>query len=153
MCIFLISSWFGMAQFTSDRWIQRLGKSYSLWWMEMCVLIRSKPLFYLEDPFCRRHSWCLWCWRQLFSNKGTLYGLGTWIFITQNLIHCRTLVGISIYRLAVLYASRCVSLFFMIIDQLRFFSRWAIPSCLFFCWLYMRTKYHWTQLFVRYELL
>jgi len=24
---------------------------------------------------------------------------------------------------------------------------WAIPSCLFFCWLYMRTKYHWTQLF------
>jgi len=24
---------------------------------------------------------------------------------------------------------------------------WAIPSCIFFCWLYMRTKYHWTQLF------
>jgi solute carrier family 35 protein F1/2 len=24
---------------------------------------------------------------------------------------------------------------------------WAIPSCLFFCWLYLRTKYHWTQLF------
>jgi solute carrier family 35 protein F1/2 len=23
---------------------------------------------------------------------------------------------------------------------------WAIPSCLFFSWLYMRTKYHWTQL-------
>ncbi|KAI0073270.1 DUF914-domain-containing protein [Panus rudis PR-1116 ss-1] len=23
---------------------------------------------------------------------------------------------------------------------------WAIPVCLFFCWLYMRPKYHWTQL-------
>ncbi|CAA7267416.1 unnamed protein product [Cyclocybe aegerita] len=23
---------------------------------------------------------------------------------------------------------------------------WAIPVCLFFSWLYMRTKYHWTQL-------
>jgi hypothetical protein len=23
---------------------------------------------------------------------------------------------------------------------------WAIPVCLFFCWVYMRTKYHWTQL-------
>ncbi|EIW79261.1 DUF914-domain-containing protein [Coniophora puteana RWD-64-598 SS2] len=23
---------------------------------------------------------------------------------------------------------------------------WAIPVCLFFCWIYMRTKYHWTQL-------
>lgn len=22
---------------------------------------------------------------------------------------------------------------------------WAIPVCLFFCWVYMRTKYHWTQ--------
>ncbi|KAG8220937.1 solute carrier family 35 member SLC35F1/F2/F6 [Butyriboletus roseoflavus] len=24
-------------------------------------------------------------------------------------------------------------------------SSWAIPVCLFFCWVYMRTKYHWTQ--------
>jgi len=23
---------------------------------------------------------------------------------------------------------------------------WAIPVCLFFCWVYMRTKYHWTQI-------
>ncbi|KAF7970037.1 hypothetical protein HWV62_25344 [Athelia sp. TMB] len=23
---------------------------------------------------------------------------------------------------------------------------WAIPVCLFFCWLYMRPRYHWTQL-------
>jgi len=23
---------------------------------------------------------------------------------------------------------------------------WAIPVCLFFCWIYMRTKYHWTQI-------
>jgi len=23
---------------------------------------------------------------------------------------------------------------------------WAIPSCMIFCWLYMRTKYHWTQI-------
>ncbi|KAI0629268.1 DUF914-domain-containing protein [Trametes polyzona] len=23
---------------------------------------------------------------------------------------------------------------------------WAIPVCLFFCWIYMRPKYHWTQL-------
>ncbi|KAK7686366.1 hypothetical protein QCA50_010590 [Cerrena zonata] len=23
---------------------------------------------------------------------------------------------------------------------------WAIPVCLFFCWVYMRPKYHWTQL-------
>jgi len=23
---------------------------------------------------------------------------------------------------------------------------WAIPVCMFFCWIYMRTKYHWTQL-------
>lgn len=22
---------------------------------------------------------------------------------------------------------------------------WAIPSCMFFCWMYMRSKYHWTQ--------
>ena len=26
------------------------------------------------------------------------------------------------------------------------FARWAIPVCLFFSWVYMRTKYHWTQL-------
>lgn len=26
---------------------------------------------------------------------------------------------------------------------------WAIPVCLFFSWLYMRPKYHWTQLLVR----
>lgn len=26
---------------------------------------------------------------------------------------------------------------------------WAIPVCLFFCWVYMRTKYHWTQVLVR----
>ena len=26
---------------------------------------------------------------------------------------------------------------------------WAIPVCLFFCWVYMRPKYHWTQLLVR----
>lgn len=25
-------------------------------------------------------------------------------------------------------------------------SRWAIPICLFFSWVYMRTRYHWTQL-------
>ncbi|KAF9235620.1 solute carrier family 35 member SLC35F1/F2/F6 [Melanogaster broomeanus] len=24
---------------------------------------------------------------------------------------------------------------------------WAIPVCLFSCWVYMRTKYHWTQIF------
>jgi len=23
---------------------------------------------------------------------------------------------------------------------------WAIPVCLLFCWIYMRTKYHWTQI-------
>ncbi|KAG6328636.1 hypothetical protein ID866_10453 [Astraeus odoratus] len=23
---------------------------------------------------------------------------------------------------------------------------WAIPVCMFFCWIYMRTKYHWTQI-------
>jgi len=23
---------------------------------------------------------------------------------------------------------------------------WAIPVCLFLCWVYMRTKYHWTQI-------
>jgi solute carrier family 35 protein F1/2 len=23
---------------------------------------------------------------------------------------------------------------------------WAIPVCMFFCWVYMRTKYHWTQI-------
>ncbi|KAJ8593517.1 DUF914-domain-containing protein [Rhizopogon salebrosus TDB-379] len=23
---------------------------------------------------------------------------------------------------------------------------WAIPVCLFICWIYMRTKYHWTQI-------
>lgn len=23
---------------------------------------------------------------------------------------------------------------------------WAIPVCIFFCWVYMRPKYHWTQL-------
>jgi len=23
---------------------------------------------------------------------------------------------------------------------------WAIPVCLLFCWIYMRTRYHWTQL-------
>lgn len=23
---------------------------------------------------------------------------------------------------------------------------WATPSCMFFCWLYMRTRYHWTQI-------
>jgi solute carrier family 35 protein F1/2 len=28
------------------------------------------------------------------------------------------------------------------------FFRWAIPICLFFSWLYMRTKYHWTQILV-----
>ena len=27
-------------------------------------------------------------------------------------------------------------------------NRWAIPSCLFFSWLFMRTKYTWTQLAV-----
>lgn len=27
---------------------------------------------------------------------------------------------------------------------------WAIPVCIFFCWLYMRPKYHWTQLLVSY---
>ena len=26
---------------------------------------------------------------------------------------------------------------------------WAIPVCLLFCWIYMRPKYHWTQLIVR----
>ncbi|KAJ3487821.1 hypothetical protein NLJ89_g11677 [Agrocybe chaxingu] len=30
---------------------------------------------------------------------------------------------------------------------------WAIPVCLFFSWLYMRTKYHWTQILVRLLLL
>ena len=28
------------------------------------------------------------------------------------------------------------------------FYRWAIPVCLFLSWVYMRTKYHWTQLLV-----
>ncbi|KIM53933.1 hypothetical protein SCLCIDRAFT_137838 [Scleroderma citrinum Foug A] len=23
---------------------------------------------------------------------------------------------------------------------------WATPSCMFFCWLYLRTRYHWTQI-------
>ena len=26
---------------------------------------------------------------------------------------------------------------------------WAIPVCLLFAWIYMRPKYHWTQLLVR----
>ncbi len=26
---------------------------------------------------------------------------------------------------------------------------WAIPVCLLFSWLYMRPKYHWTQILVR----
>lgn len=28
---------------------------------------------------------------------------------------------------------------------------WAIPVCLLFCWIYMRPKYHWTQILVRYN--
>lgn len=26
---------------------------------------------------------------------------------------------------------------------------WAIPVCLLFSWIYMRPKYHWTQILVR----
>lgn len=26
---------------------------------------------------------------------------------------------------------------------------WAIPVCLFFSWLYLRVRYHWTQILVR----
>ena len=26
---------------------------------------------------------------------------------------------------------------------------WAIPVCILFSWIYMRPKYHWTQLLVR----
>ena len=33
------------------------------------------------------------------------------------------------------------------------FCRWAIPMCLFTSWLYMRTKYHWTQVLVGFGLL
>lgn len=29
--------------------------------------------------------------------------------------------------------------------------RWSIPVCLFFSWIYMRPKYHWTQILVRTE--
>ncbi|ELU43476.1 DUF914 domain-containing membrane protein [Rhizoctonia solani AG-1 IA] len=29
-----------------------------------------------------------------------------------------------------------------------FRNRWAIPACAFFAWIYMRPKYHWTQLIV-----
>ena len=27
-------------------------------------------------------------------------------------------------------------------------NRWAIPACLFFAWLYMGPRYHWTQVLV-----
>jgi hypothetical protein len=55
-----------------------------------------------------------------------------------------------------MYAARRVSLspiypFFQC--PILFFLRWAIPVCLLTSWIYMRTKYHWTQIFVWFILL
>ena len=37
-------------------------------------------------------------------------------------------------------------------DFTGFISRWAIPVCMLFLYVYMRTRYHWTQLLVRFLL-
>ena len=29
--------------------------------------------------------------------------------------------------------------------------RWAIPVCMFFLWVYLRTRFHWTQILVRFS--
>ena len=54
-----------------------------------------------------------------------------------------------------MHASRCVSHPNPLNDLLTtaFLNiRWAIPVCLFFCWIYMGTKYHWTQILVSTQL-
>lgn len=57
--------------------------------------------------------------------------------------------GISVHQLAVRYASRLVCTSHHDINLSIYTPfRWAIPVCMIFTWLWMRTKFHWTQYLV-----
>jgi hypothetical protein len=60
--------------------------------------------------------------------------------------------GISIHQLAVRYASRLVSTSHHDINSsIDVPCRWAIPVCMIFTWVWMRTKFHWTQYLVGFN--
>ena len=65
----------------------------------------------------------------------------------------KSLPGLPIHWPAIMHAPWCVRppSFFSFLWSTWWnyhipITRWAIPVCLFFSWVYMRTKYHWTQL-------
>jgi len=57
--------------------------------------------------------------------------------------------GISTHQLAIRYASGRVSTSHHGIDlRIDASRRWAIPVCMIFSWVWMRTRFHWTQYLV-----
>jgi hypothetical protein len=65
----------------------------------------------------------------------------------------RRVTGIRLHGSAILHAPRRVRLIATLSSHfirltLSLLRRWAIPSCMFFVYLYTRRKYHWTQLLV-----
>ena len=95
-------------------------------WMEMYTALLSTE----SRLTCRRyHTGCNRC-------RGELYGRQ----------------GIPRHQPTVRYASGRVSRSYHSIDlSIDAPRRWAIPVCMIFTWIWMRTKFHWTQYLVGFE--
>ena len=67
---------------------------------------------------------------------------------------CRSLLtGLSVHGPVIVHVVGRVSISFFCCSFVNarlsvYTCSWAIPVCLFFSWVYMRTKYHWTQILV-----
>ncbi|KAF9228202.1 DUF914-domain-containing protein [Gyrodon lividus] len=67
-------------------------------------------------------------WRQLFLHKGWKYFLLALCDVEASFLYVKAFGYTDLLS--------C-----MLLDA------WSIPICLFLCWLFMGTKYHWTQIF------
>ena len=134
--------------FLSTRWVQGMGKGYSLWWMKMYVCLAKTT----DNHVTRLQisSWALVMWKVIFSWLECVasFGIDKSLMNQRNSRHTNT----RIYYHAC-FSMRASS---YIVFTFRYWGLGKlgyIPICMLVPWIYLRPKYHWTQILVRIALM
>jgi len=91
----------------------------------------------------RYHTGRLRCRRQLSRGQGLPFHFLSLIVVAESTRHTNTPISCLVCS-----SMRMSPLLPHHLALLNFIHSWAIPVCMFFSWVYMRPKYHWTQILV-----
>jgi hypothetical protein len=128
-----------------SRRIQRLGKHGASRRMEMCV----GNLHFFLAPRLIHGSLQILFWLLVTLKETSLWSRYALLPKFELYITCFRHTNTRTY-----FHACCWTREFYFIPVFFFFSdhtdtcSWAIPVCMFFSWVYMRPKYHWTQILV-----